>query len=226
MLRLCIFDFDGTLCATHEAIAYCLNRTFEHYGEPLPSSEAITATIRTGIGLSETFAALRTNSLNAGDSDGWVATYRALYNGGDGQARSYLFPGVEDVLAHLKERGCRIAVVSNKGEVAVREALAHYGIADYVDLAVCDRPGVARKPDPASYRQIIAPAFPDIAPAETIVIGDTAADIVYARNVGARACWAGYGYGDGEICSSLQPDVTLERIADLKAYLDGSETFG
>jgi phosphoglycolate phosphatase len=217
VVELYIFDFDGTLCATHEAIAHCLLRTFDYYSEPQPAAAAITAAIRSGIGLAETFARLRNHGLQPHEADGWAATYREFYNSGDGQGRTYLFPGVEEALAHVRDSGGAIAVVSNKGEVSVRHALAHFGIARYVDLVVGDRPGIASKPNPGSYHQIIAPAFPGITPAETMIIGDTAADIVYARNIGAVACWACYGYGDAEWCSGLAPDIILEDIGDLKA---------
>ncbi len=210
-----MFDFDGTLCATREAISHCLAATFDRHREPPPSASAIAAVIRDGIALSETFVQLRGDRFTSDDADAWMKSYREIYNGGEGQARTYLFAGVERVLRHLKDTGCSVAVVSNKGEASVHGALEHFGIAGYIDLVAGDRPGMAKKPDPASYREIIAPAFPGISPAETMVVGDTAADISYARNIGARCCWASYGYGDAETCLRLSPDLVVADIGEL-----------
>jgi phosphoglycolate phosphatase len=39
-----------------------------------------------------------------------------------------------------------------------------------------------------------------------LVAGDTDRDILYARRIGATACWAAYGYGDPDECRLLHPE--------------------
>lgn len=220
MIRLVLLDFDGTLCVTHEAIGHCLVETMRHYGLAPPDGEAIMRTIRSGVGLSETFAALTAaEGLGELDPGDLVVTYRELYNGGIAEARTRLFPGTREALAALGTRGIRLAVLSNKGEVAVRSALARFDLIGLVDLVVCETPGVPKKPDPASYHRFVRPAFPDIAGAETLVVGDTVADIRYAANIGAFSCWARYGYGHDEECTGLAPNATIASISELPELL-------
>jgi phosphoglycolate phosphatase len=220
MIKLVLLDFDGTLCATHEAIGHCLVETMRHYGLTQPSGDAIMRTIRSGTGLSETFAALTEEDGTRGvDPHDLVLKYRELYNGGIASSRSHLFPGTRDAIDAIRNLDVAVGVLSNKGEVAVRSALETYELTGLVDVVVCETPGIPKKPDPASYTKLIRPLFPDIESDETLVVGDTVADIQYAANIGAFSCWARYGYGQEEECLGLNPAATIDSISALPALI-------
>jgi phosphoglycolate phosphatase len=219
MIKLCILDFDGTLCGTHEAIAFCLNRTFDLHKQPRPSPERLEAAIKAGVVMVEAVVMLTEGRLLDAEAQDWASTYRTLYRE-HGLERSILFPGVKEGLARLKDSGRSLVIASNKAAASVATALEHYEIAQYIDLSVCDPKGIPKKPDPASYTQIIAPAFPDVMPAEIIVVGDTHADLGLARNIGAFSCWAGYGYGDQAACLAMKPDIVIEAFGELVPRLD------
>lgn len=214
MIRLCILDFDGTLCGTRDAIAFCIDGTFDHYGVPRPGLERREAVIETGVVMAEAMAILNAGTSYERDSEQWAATYRALYRE-HGLARSHLFPGVREALERLNASGRSLVIASNKAPASVDMALAHFGLAPFVDLAVCDPQGVPKKPDPASYTRLIAPAFPGIAPHETVMVGDTAADRGFARNIGAYFAWASYGYGDPDAGLDSGSDAVLKSFAEL-----------
>lgn len=219
MIKLCILDFDGTLCGTHDAIAFCLNRTFDLYNQPRPSPERLDAAIKAGVVMVEAVAMLTDGRLQDAEAQEWTSTYRTLYRE-HGLERSILFPGVKEGLERLKDSGRSLVIASNKAAASVATALEHYDIARYIDLSVCDPEGIPKKPDPASYTQLIAPAFPHIMPAEIIVVGDTHADLGLARNIGALSCWARYGYGDQAACLAMNPDIVIEAFGELEVRLD------
>jgi phosphoglycolate phosphatase len=219
-MQLAIFDFDGTLCATHDAIVHCIGLSFEHHGRKAPSSSRIHETISRGIGLADTFRALDAAGADDNDVlDAWVRIYREYYNSDHGRSRTYLFPDARSVLQAISRAGICIVVVSNKGERAIQIALEQFQITPFVSLLVCDRPGAKMKPDPACFTEIIQPALGVIPPDQTIVIGDTVADIQFARNIGARSCWASYGYGEPAQCCALAPDNVLSSLTELGAVL-------
>lgn len=84
-MQFAIFDFDGTLCATHDAIVHCIGLSFQHHGRRAPSPLQINETISRGIGLADTFGALDATSFNDKDVlDAWVRTYREYYNSDQG----------------------------------------------------------------------------------------------------------------------------------------------
>ena len=145
----------------------------------------------------------------------WVAQYRAIYNSGEGEARTYLFDGVSEVFEYLRSQRVATAIVSNKGLVAVRAAIERFGLSQHVPLLVCDAPDVPRKPDPKLFTTLIEPAFPSIQTGNVWVVGDTKVDIAFARNIGARSCWVSWGYGDASECRSLSPDVVATHPRDV-----------
>jgi phosphoglycolate phosphatase len=215
MIELCLFDFDGTLCATHDAIVHCMLATFDHYNQPRPELGDVNTAIRGGVGIAETFANLHSLGLSIPESESWRETYRTIYNSGDGLARTTLFDGAEDILKSLKAHSIPMVVVSNKGEEAVVKAIPHFKLGSYFDAVIAEREGIVLKPDPSSYRELIAPAYPRITPDRTLMIGDTLSDLAYAKNTGMKSCWARYGYGDPALCLALKPDYIMEKLVDI-----------
>jgi phosphoglycolate phosphatase len=226
-MGLAIFDFDGTLCATHEAITFCMRRTFADFGEPVPEAAAVYQTISAGIGLAESIRLLRRSGRESSveETARWVAHYRTIYNSGEGEARTHLFHGVAELFAGLSAQRIPMAIVSNKGLVAVRAAVDRFGLSHYVPLLVCDAPDVPRKPDPRLFTMRIKHEFPLIQPGNVWVVGDTKVDIEFARNIGARACWVSWGYGIADECRALAPDAIAVQPRDV-ARLFGSDADG
>jgi phosphoglycolate phosphatase len=219
MIKLCILDFDGTLCGTHDAIRHCINLSFDHYGVERPAPDRVDAVIAAGVVMTEAMSILMDGRLNADEAGQWAATYRAFYLE-HGLAHSFLFPQAEQTLADLRKKGIAMVIASNKSEGAVKQAIDHYGIGHFIDLLVCDPAGIPKKPDPACYRTLIAPAFPGVSPEQVVVVGDTHADLGLARNIGARACWAAYGYGDPARCLQMSPEIVIHGLGELVEWLD------
>jgi phosphoglycolate phosphatase len=133
----------------------------------------------------------------------WVMTYRRIYNSGTGIRASTPFPGSRAALAQLHAAGAPVVIVSNKGEASVHDILTHFGMHDFVRLVIAARDASPTKPDPRSYFERIAPVLGTAASEHVLVAADTDLDILYARRIGATACWAAYGYGDPDECRLL-----------------------
>jgi phosphoglycolate phosphatase len=216
-----IFDFDGTLFDTRHAIVATLERTFHVFGKTVPNEAMIWATIRLGITLENTFQILM-DQPTKDQVDKMVVRYREIYNGGLGIEKSSPFPGVTSLLRDLREAGNTIVLCSNKGQAAVDSILAHYGIGSVVSLIVAADGAQPTKPNPASFDNRIKPQIGAAASARPLIIGDTGADIRYARAIGAKVCWAAYGYGDPEVCLPLKPDYCINDSLDLRSMFIAS----
>jgi phosphoglycolate phosphatase len=201
-----IIDFDGTLFDTRRAISATLYETFVAYNVPPPSRERVEALIGRGVNLEETLTHLMPQSVPAALLNEWVMTYRRIYNSRTGIRASTPFPGSRDALAELHAAGVPIVIASNKGEASVRAILTHFGMHDFVQLIIAARDAYPTKPDPRSYFDRIAPVLGTAASEHVLVAGDTDLDILYARRIGATACWAAYGYGDPDECRLLDPE--------------------
>lgn len=228
-LRLVIFDFDGTLFSTQESISHCIFRTFSALSKLVPAIDAIRSTIATGAGLEETFRMLGAGrALSEGpagsensnvDVSLWIDTYRSIYTS-EGLPLIAPFPHAHSLLSLLKKANIPTVVISNKGVKAVEAVLKKENMDGLVAMILGDMPGVPRKPDPTSYVRFVAPKFPPLSDGsgskDVLVVGDTAADIQFAKNIGAVSCWAKYGYGDAERCESLCPDVVIGDLQELE----------
>lgn len=234
MALLVIFDFDGTLFDTHASIAHSIKLTFDALAPgKTPPAEEIQRHISAGTGLSETFQALTDSAGVPFDEAQWTATYRSKY-ASEGQPLTKAFPGAGELLRKLQNAGIPVAIVSNKGAAAVVAALERNGLADLVprELIVGDgTPGATRKPDTASYYDVLAPKLRDLHGAgfeaagkvKVLEVGDTVADIEFARRLGGKSCWCSFGYGDAEACQRLKPDFTVDSLAEV---FDIAASFG
>jgi phosphoglycolate phosphatase len=201
-----IIDFDGTLFDTRRAISATLYETFAAYNLPHPSQERVEAIIGRGITLEETLTRLMPQGAPAAQLNDWVLTYRRIYNSGTGIRASTPFPGSRAALAQLHAAGAPVVIVSNKGEASVHDILTHFGMHDFVRLVIAAHDASPTKPDSRSYFERIAPVLGTAACEHVLVAGDTDLDILYARRIGATACWAAYGYGDPDECRLLRPE--------------------
>lgn len=85
-----------------------------------------------------------------------------------------------------------------------------YGIQQLVSLVVGENNQAIRKPDPMLPYSIIQRLIGGIRNTETLVIGDTITDLLFAKNSKLDSCWASYGYGNRE-----EPTFIINDISEL-----------
>ncbi|KAK1147201.1 hypothetical protein N8T08_001940 [Aspergillus melleus] len=220
MYKLVIFDFDGTIFDTYDAIEHSVLLTFSTllpgFTAPL---DQVRRLVSTGAPPGNTFRSLHPDP-NIFDEDRWVKTYRELY-AAHGQQRAKPFPGAELVLRSLRARDIPIVIISNKGVEALKSALTKTGLLGYFPepfILGDGIPGVTRKPDPSSFTDVMLPRLKELygeREGEVLMVGDTRTDIQFARNIGAKVSWCRYGQGDSEECDRLNPDFTIDSVIDL-----------
>ncbi|MFB9864176.1 HAD family hydrolase [Rufibacter immobilis] len=216
-----IFDFDGTLCATQEAILYSFKKTFEQMNVTPPAPATIIEAIATGGNLSELLPLLHPSLQQEEQAlQEWVLQYRHIYDT-DGGRLTTLFQGAEQLFVKLKEWGICCGVISNKGQRAIEDALERFNLRHYFDLIIGDDPQrpLKKKPDPMAYEQVIRPTYPHLSPSQILMVGDTHADLLFANNAGLTSCWAAYGYGNKEQCLAANPVFTIHALEQLYPVL-------
>jgi putative hydrolase of the HAD superfamily len=132
-------------------------------------------------------------------------------------------PGVLEVLTALKPR-YRLGVISNtvgSGDAELAEALEKAGIRHLIDALVTSRDFGKAKPDPAIYaegaRRLHVPLD------ATVMIGDRLdTDVAGALNAGIPAVWL--RHPGATPIQGIAPTHTIDRIADLPAWLDATYT--
>jgi phosphoglycolate phosphatase len=212
--HLAILDFDGTLFDSAPGIIGCMTDVFHRFGLPAPSAQAVRATI----GLPMEDALMKLNPALTREETGlWIEIYRECQLD-HGVETCSLFPGAGEMLEELSRAGVNVAVASNRHEPAIVKACDHFGVTGLIQLIVGRRDGMPLKPDPAFYTGVIADYFADIAPADSMMVGDTCIDMQFAANCGLDGCFVSYGYGGLGDCPT-GPRHVVDSLVELPALL-------
>lgn len=215
-IKTAILDFDGTLASSLEGIWASMQETLAHYSFAEPTLQQVRATI--GLTLEESMHRLTEGSCEEPLTSKMVKFYRAMHTT-KAAPLTRLFDGAIPTLAELRARSIFTILVSNKGRAGLHQLITQLEIANYIDIILSAEDVNFRKPDPRLYTEHIAPLLPHGKTSQTLVVGDTETDILFAKNANLLSCWATYGYGDEQRCKSLSPDFELHRLTDLPALI-------
>lgn len=189
-MRLALsFDLDGTLVDSLADIRTSMNLALVASGFRERSLETYRALIGDGI---RDLAARAADTSDERVVDRLVADCMAAYEPRLCE-RTAPYEGVVPMLASLKARGVRLAVLTNKPDAAAQIVVSTLfpGTFDEIRGHV---EGTAKKPDPAPLRAQLERL--DVPPTHALFIGDSEVDVATARNAGVRALAVTYGYRD------------------------------
>lgn len=174
MIKVCIFDLDGTLADTVESIAYSANRALQKMG--LSAFETSRFCYFAGDGSAELIRrCLRENGdIECSRFEEMSSIYGAFFEK-DCMYHVEPYPGILDLLKTLKHSNIKISVLSNKPHkqaIDVVETLFGEGYFDYIQG---QQEGMKRKPDPDG--AIAITKHFQVEPYECLYIGDTSTDM-------------------------------------------------
>lgn len=212
MYKVVIFDLDGTLADTLESIAYTCNACLKQVGlAPIPS-EAYKAF--TGDG---TEALVRKATRAAGDIEGkTVAQVLKLYNEMFAQNCTYKvrpYEGIQETLQILKEKGLKLAVLTNKKHERAVMVIEHLFGKNMFDFIIGQSDRFPVKPNPTGAK-FIAKHF-NCKTDECIYVGDTEIDVQTGQNAGMLKVGVLWGFREREILKAANPDQTIEKPDEL-----------
>ncbi len=218
MTRLAVFDCDGTLIDSQAAICAAMTAAFAAHRLAPPLPTAVRRIV--GLSLVEAVGELRPTNDSALHA-AIAASYKRAFHDlrAKGALAEPLFDGIAAVLATLHASGWRLGVATGKSDRGLALALAGHGLSDlFVTLQTADRH--PSKPDPSML--VAAMAEAGVAPADTVLIGDTSYDIAMARAAGVRAIGVAWGYHPvAELCAA-GADAVARRPADLIDLLEAA----
>jgi len=207
-----VFDFDGTLVDTNEAIL----ESWQYAARELLGHEFSYDTLKATLG--EPILCSVAYLFPELDPDLVVKTYRVFHHE-HFETMIKLFPGVHEMLGSLQAKGYKLGLVTNRMRRTTEIGLKQFDILKYFDAVVTV--GEAPKDKPAPEHIWFALDKLGSSPDGAILVGDSQNDIIGGHNAGlisARVSWAvatDDGYGE----KAAEPDYVIETPEDLPALL-------
>jgi phosphoglycolate phosphatase len=220
--RLVVFDLDGTLIDSRVDLANSVNATLAHLGRPsLPD-----AVIATYIGDGVSMLVRRALGDPEGDvhDEEYVAgavTYFLDFYREHKLDYTYVYDGVCEAIEEIRVEipGVAMAVLTNKPVRPSRDICAHFGLNRFFFQNYGGNSFHTKKPDPTGLLALMAEAsaMKDAAgavrPDETVMIGDSAVDVLTAKNCGARSVGCLYGLAPHTLAAA-EPDAMAKSPLD------------
>ena len=184
-----LFDLDGTLTDSGEGIINCAVFAMERLGIPVPPREELGVFV--GPPLWDTS---RQFGVPADRVDEAVEIFRSRYVP-IGKFENTPYPGIREVLEVLRAQGRKLYVATSKPEVTAREILEHFDLSRYF-TEIC---GASVDKTRSSKEDVIAYLLSlDACKEHSVMVGDTAFDVIGAAAHGIPTIGAAWGYGKTE----------------------------
>ena len=216
--HLVLFDLDGTLVETAPEIADAVNDTLRHFDLPEVTQQQVNDWI--GHGTRELLIQAlafsgATDLATARASENLpliAAEFDRHYQRRCG-TRSQLYPKVRETLIALRERGVKLAVVTNKEGRYTDTVLAVHKLTPLLDRVVSGDTLPTKKPNPAGIESCIK-AF-GVSPHQVLFVGDSSIDVATARNAGIDVWALPYGYNMGQPIEASAPNRVIADCSEL-----------
>ncbi|MCR4923439.1 MAG: HAD family hydrolase [Lachnospiraceae bacterium] len=187
-MQLVIFDFDGTILDTREAIVYAKQKSMEELGLEIMDEEACAETI----GLSSKLAFQRMYpGLSEDMIDKCVSSYRKYFEEAKDKKPPLLFPGVSDTLKEMKRRDIILTIATSRNKRSLSAFLLKNEISAYFSYLLGAEDTELLKPNPDPVLKTLSDMGID--KKDALVVGDMPYDILMGKNAGVLTCGVSYG---------------------------------
>ncbi len=210
-IKCAVFDLDGTLLNTIKTINHYLDLALSKHRLGSVSEDDCMRFVGDGAVKLIQRALL---SLGAASTlfDSVYKTYNEDYNASP-YYLTEVYEGIPELLASLKNRKIKLAVLSNKPDFAVKATVGRF-LPDTFDIVRGGRDGVPLKPSPDSLFEILNQL--GVAPAETAYIGDSEPDVLTAENAGvALSITVTYGFRTREQLLAAGAQILVDKALDI-----------
>lgn len=135
--------------------------------------------------------------------------YQAHYEAVNGEFAT-VFPGVPEGLARWRQRGLRLACLTNKPTAYAKDLLVRTGLAPHFEQVFGGDAFERKKPDPLPLLRTCEALR--VAPAHALMVGDSSNDAQAAHAAGCRVALVTYGYNHGQPIQAVPAHAWIERL--------------
>lgn len=203
-----IFDLDGTLLDTLQDLATSVNYALRQHHMPEHSIDDVRRFVGNGV------RRLMERAVPEGTADpAFEAAFAAFreYYMEHSLDTTRPYDGIPELIHELKQRGCRMAVVSNKMMAATQELVHHFFPEIEVAIGEHEAEGIRKKPAPDT----VFAAMKQLGQGSAVYVGDSDVDLATARNSGLPCISVLWGFRDREFLLAHGATTFVERPMDI-----------
>lgn len=212
MIKAVVFDLDGTLLNTLEALSYCISLTMEHFGLKSIDKEHTRYFVGEGARKFVDRALIYNGDKKLKLADKAYKVYDEIF------ARDCLkdvkpYDGILELLSNLKSMNIKTVVLSNKSQEGVEKNIYTIIGEGVFDSIYGERPGIPKKPDPTALNLIIKEL--GVSKDEILYVGDTATDMQTAVGAGVKSIGVLWGFRDEKELRENKADYIAKRPCEI-----------
>jgi phosphoglycolate phosphatase len=189
MYKLIILDFDGTIGDTNKIIIDTMQATLRELKLPMRSREECRKTI--GLPLREGFRTMM--PLTDEQNEDCFNTYNRIFDENNRNVEVEMFFGVKEAIKQWHNAGTIITLASSRGNASLTNFVEQMQLSKYISLILGAEDVEIAKPNP--YPVLKTLKHFNIAPEDTLVVGDMSFDILMGKRAGCHTCAVTYGNG-------------------------------
>ena len=215
MNKAVIFDLDGTILDTLKDIADNVNLMLTHFGYPTLEHKEIMQYI--GNGARQLVKRSIKFDLSECELDEKLAYYNKIYTSSPSDS-TCVFDGLKQVFDSLKQKGYKLAILTNKPQMTTDKVCEKYLKNFGFDLVIGQRDGVPIKPDPTAVYSILTQLSADTK--KTSFVGDGETDVMTAINAGVNGIAVLWGYRERWQLEEAGATVFANKPIDLLSLIN------
>ena len=204
-----IFDLDGTLLSTLDDLAASTNYALRTFHLPERTIDEVRRFVGNGV------RKLIERAVPEGEQhpefEQILDTFRQHYLVHSLDA-TCPYEGIVEVLSALRQRGKRVAVVSNKFYAATAELCRHF-FGDMVEVAIGEREGIRKKPAPDTVLEALRQL--GVGKEGAVYVGDSEVDLETASNCSLPCISVLWGFRDRDFLLAHGATTFISSPAEL-----------
>ena len=212
MIKVCVFDLDGTVMDTLESIAYFVNATMEKMNLSRIETEKFKYFAGDGRMVLLKKSLAHNNADAPENLQKAIKIYDSAYEG-NFMHLTKPFDGIKQELLKIKAMGIEVAVLSNKPDNVVRAIINETFGNDFFAYVAGQREGVKNKPAPDGFLSVAESL--GAKPEECVMIGDTDVDMQTGKNAGAHSVGVLWGFRTRRELEENGAQIIVDRVTDL-----------
>ncbi len=215
MKKAVIFDLDGTLLNTLDDLADSTNYALSKFGYPTRTIEEVRQFVGNGV------AKLIERAIPEGKNNPNFEKCLAIFKENYAQNmynKTAPYNGIIEMLSNLKSKGIKIAVVSNKFDLAVKELCKKY-FEGFIDFAAGENEvqGIKKKPAPDTVISVLNEF--NFAPEDAVYVGDSDVDIMTAKNSKMPCISVTWGFRDEKFLLENGATILINAPSEIYNHL-------